>query len=76
MVRCVPGYGFVESRSRGAGGLASPGFSGTRPVKRNTKTCVGHKCVALVRWGSKLCLRRVSERVGFVCGTLATGFAE
>ena len=28
MFRCVPCYGFVGSRSRGAGGLASPGFSG------------------------------------------------
>ena len=66
MFRCVPGYGFVGSRFRGAGGLASPGYSGTRLVKRNTKTCVDRKCVAPVRWGSKLCLRCVSERMGCV----------
>ena len=56
MFRCVPGYGFVGSRSRDAGGLASPGFSGTRPVKRNMKTWADLKFVAQVRWGSKLCL--------------------
>ena len=37
MFRCVLGYGFVGSWSRGAGGLASPGYSGTRPVKRNVQ---------------------------------------
>ena len=37
MFRCVLGYGFVRLWSRGADGLASPGYSGTRPVKRNKK---------------------------------------
>ena len=39
----VPGYGLVRLWSRGAGGLASPGFSGTRPVKRNMRTWVDRK---------------------------------
>ena len=40
----VPAYGFVELRSRGADGLASPGFSGTRPVKRNVRILVDRTC--------------------------------
>ena len=51
MFRYVLGYGFVGSRFRGAGGLASPGYSGARPVKRNTETCVARNCVAPARWG-------------------------
>ena len=37
MFWCVIGYGFVGPWSRNAGGLASPGYSGTRPVQRNMK---------------------------------------
>ena len=37
MFRCVRGYGFVGSWSRGAGVLASLGYSETRPVERNMK---------------------------------------
>ena len=63
----VPGYGFVGLRSRGAGGLASLGFSGTRPVKRSMRIRVDRKCALPRRDGGKLCLRWVPERVGCVC---------
>ena len=47
MFWCVPGYGFVGLRPRSASGLASPGFSGTRPVKRSMRSRVDCKCVKL-----------------------------
>ena len=55
MFRCVLGCGFVGAQSRGAGGLASPGCSGPRPVKGNTKTCVDCKFVAPAK-GSFACV--------------------
>ena len=73
----VLGYGFVGSQPRDAGGLASPGFSGTRPVQRNMKTCVDRKCVVPVRWGSKHCLHWGLRASGVcACVTLVMGFAE
>ena len=39
----VPGYGLVGLRPRGASGLASPCFSGTRPVKRNMRIRIDRK---------------------------------
>ena len=43
MFRRVSGYGLVRLRSRGAGSLASPDFSGTRPAKTNMRIQVDRK---------------------------------
>ena len=39
----VPGHGLVELRFGGAGGLASPCSSGTRPVEKNMRIRVDRK---------------------------------
>ena len=54
-------------RYRGAGGLANPGFSGPRPVKRNMRIRVDRKCALPRRDGGKFGVHWFSERVRGVC---------
>ena len=70
-----PVTGLWGMRSRGAGGLASPGFSKTHFVKRNIRIRVERELALPQSAVGELCLRWVSERVGG-CVTLVMGFAK
>ena len=50
----VLGYGFVGSRSRGAGGLATCRFLRDPLCEQEYETCVDRKRAAPARWGVSL----------------------
>ena len=69
------GYRFVGWRSWGAGGLASPGYSGTRPVRWKRKY-VQTVSAPLGQTGSTFACVGVLGWVECVCVVLVMGFAE